>query len=443
MQEKMTEKKLKLERWKEVGYSVRVHALKNKQRNTLIAMRVAEKCHEDTFRDGGEPYIIHPLMVAKTLILLKLEEELSKWYPHMNKDEIRYQCDVLYAAAMLHDVLEDCDITPEQLLKYGLDKEVVEVVLLLTKKRKGSSSKKTNDVYFSGILTNRNAVLIKIADRENNCSTMEVFEEKRMKRYIYETIELFYPLCSKAKELYPEISNAITIMKNSIVAICETIATLLNLQDAIVDEENNYQRTFRFIEEYSRNQMPNTHKALYLANQLHEGQTRSSGDPFIIHPLRVCSYLISLGIDDDVLCAAMLLHEVPKMCKLEKNGMELVENYNLDREVIELVWKIPKQVGASLEEYYEELKTHWRTILGRLSNRAHTCTGLASLSYEEKKAYIQETREQLVPMCRYAVTRYPQYVNRIDIMESHISTICNIVEVLVKKQQSTSKEEAD
>ena len=60
----------KLERWREVFYSIRVHALKHAQRNTLIALRLAKELHEGTFRDGGEPYVIHPLMVAKTLNLL-------------------------------------------------------------------------------------------------------------------------------------------------------------------------------------------------------------------------------------------------------------------------------------------------------------------------------------------------------------------------------------
>ena len=419
--------------------SIKVHAIKYKMRNTLIALEIALKWHAGDEREGGEPYIIHPLMVAKTLILLKLEEELAKWFPHMSAGEIKYQCDIVYAAAILHDVLEDTFIKVKTLRKAGLEKEVIDTVLLLTKKRKGEEKKKEPDIYFSRILTSWKASLIKISDRENNCSTMEVFEEPRMKKYIKETIEWFYPLCTQAKIRYPELSNAVTIMKNSIVAVVETIATLLNMQEVIADEEQSYEKTFRFIEEYSRNQMPNTHKALYIAKELHKGQIRTSGDPFIIHPLRVCSYLISVGIDDDVLCAAMLLHEIPKKCHLEKNGWELVETHNLDAEVIELVLKIPKG-NITLETYYNELQKDWKTVLGRLANRAHTCTGLVNLSYEDKKEYIRETRECLIPMCEYAVKRYPQYVNQIDMMEHHVSTICKIVEALVKNQSTLKPE---
>jgi GTP pyrophosphokinase len=376
-------------------------------------------------------------VVANTLILLRLEPELSKWYPHMKQEEIKYQCDILYAGAILHDVLEDSYTTPSNLQSMGLDEEVITIVKILTKKRKGQKNICDSEKYFANILTNWKATLIKIADRENNCSTMEVFKEERMKRYVYETIEYFYPLCSKAKILYPELYNAIIIMENSIVAICETIASLLNIPKIIADEEEDYERTFQFIEEYSRNQSPNMHKALYLAKDLHAGQMRTSGDPFIIHPLRVCSYLISIGIDDDILCAAVLLHEVPKMCP-EK--IEEVRSHDLDGEVLELIKKIPKREWISQEEYYDGLKENWRAIIGRAANRAHTCTGLANLSYEEKKDYIQETREYLVPMCEYAVTLYPQYVNQIDIMVHHSTAICNIVEALVKKQSSLDME---
>lgn len=439
---------MKMERWEREYYSIKTHAIKYKMRNTLLALEIAVECHKGTERDGGEPYIIHPLMVAKTLILLRLEKLMEKWFPHMYEDEIRYQCDILYAGALLHDVLEDCPINPRQLRKYGLDEEVIQNVKRLTKKRKSSNIitkcivKKLKpfdeDKYFERILSNWKTTLTKIADRENNCSTMEVFKEQRLRKYVYETINRFYKLCRDAKAKYPEFSDAIEIMLNSIIAEVEVVATLLNMQDAIVEENENFERTFLFIEEYSRNGMPNTHKALYIARNFHAGQIRTSGDSFLIHPLRVCSYLISIGISDDILCATMLLHEIPRSIGKEK-GYELLREFEIDEEVIELVWRIPKKEGCKaceLTEYYNELKKDWRAIIGRLVNKSHTCTKMATFSFQQKKAYIRETREEVVPMCDYAVSRYPEYANQIDIMKHHVTTICNIVEAMIKKQST-------
>ena len=59
--------------------------------------------------------------------------------------------------------------------------------------------------------------------------------------------------------------------------------------------------------------MQNTLKALPLAKEYYSGLTRKSGDAFIIHPLRVASYLIALKINDDCICAAALLHDNKKM----------------------------------------------------------------------------------------------------------------------------------
>lgn len=98
--------------------------------------------------------------------------------------------------------------------------------------------------------------------------------------------------------------------------------------------------------------MPNTLKALALSERLHEGQKRKCGDPFIIHPLRVASYLISLKIYDDATIAASLLHEVFKHCDIKRNSDDLVSKYGLDPEVLELIRLVSKPDNLSNEEYY-------------------------------------------------------------------------------------------
>ena len=49
--------------------------------------------------------------------------------------------------------------------------------------------------------------------------------------------------------------------------------------------------------------------AYEFAAKCHEGQTRSSGEPYIVHPVAVAYILLELGMDTDTLCAA-LLHDV-------------------------------------------------------------------------------------------------------------------------------------
>ena len=50
-------------------------------------------------------------------------------------------------------------------------------------------------------------------------------------------------------------------------------------------------------------------RAYRLANEKHKGQKRSSGEPYIIHPLNVAYILADIGLDDSTICAA-LLHDI-------------------------------------------------------------------------------------------------------------------------------------
>ena len=437
--------KTSLARWIKEYNFIKGYASMYKMRNTLIALTLALKYHDGQYRDGGEPYIIHPLMVCKSLILLNVEDRLKEWYPDRDIHQIRHQCDILYAAAILHDVIEDCKLPRrgrELVDTYNLDEEVWKVVWLLSKPPKVKkwpwSRVYIPEKYFGDILQSWIATLIKIADRANNCSTMQVFDEARRKKYILETIQYIYPLCSKGKIKYPEFSDTISILKNLIVSVCESLASILGMQEAISDETEAYKKTVHFIEGACRNEMLNTYKALFIAQKFHEGQTRTSGDPFIIHPLRVCSYLMTLGIHDDYTCAAALLHEVPQRCTISKDGEEFIRDYGIETEVVDVV-KLVSDKDKPLERYYEDIEKNPRALLEKLSNRVHTCTFLAKASREDMINYIIETKEYMVPMCKYGMLHYPQYANQIEIMQSHILAICNIVEVVTRETGLTSQ----
>lgn len=433
-------KKTGLAKWEKEYSFIKGHATTNKMRNTLIALSLAVKYHKGQCRDGGEPYIIHPLMVCKSLMLLNIEKNLKEWHPEKEEKWSMHECDIVYAAAILHDVIEDCELPnkgKELVSEYHLEKEVLEVVMLLTKppkhKKRLWSQSYDEEVYYERIALNWKATLIKISDRANNCSTMVVFDEDRLRKYIIETKNKIYPLAEKGKIKYPAISDTIIILENLIVSICETIASMLGMQKVFVDENEKYKKMVHFIEGAARNNMPNTYKALILAQKFHASHTRTSGDPFIIHPLRVCSYLMSLDAGDDYTYAASLLHEIPQKTETHESGIKLIKKYGLDQEVINVV-ELVSNKEQSLKDYYSKIEKNERALLEKLSNRVHTCTLLANASKTENISYIQETKKYMVPMCKNGMLYYPQYANQIEIMQSHIMAISNVVEVLTKKR---------
>ena len=402
------------------------YAIMNNMRNLIIALELAVKYHQGQYRDSGEPYIIHPLMVCKTLILLSVETYLNKWYPEKSNQWIKHQLDVLYATAVLHDVIEDCDLPNkgiEFVVVYHLDREVWINVNILSKDKSYDP-----DEYYMVILSRWMTTLIKLADRANNCTTMEVFDKERKKKYIREVNKYIYPLlCTGGKMMYPQFSNVIKILENLIVSICESLASILEMKEMITKNTENYQEMIDFIEVSAKKEkMQNTYIALSMAQNLYKGNFRTSGDPFVIHPLRVSSYLITLGIMDDITNAVALLHE-----KAHWGSDEDVKNSDIDPEVTRIV-DIVSNKDMPLKDYYERIEKEPRAILEKLSNRAHTCTFLAKATYEEMKAYTRENQEYVVPMCEYAKIIIPQYANQIDIMQYHILSISNIVEVVTR-----------
>jgi metal dependent phosphohydrolase, HD region len=125
-----------------------------------IALAIAKKAHAGQVDKAGVDYIQHPLYVASQV---KTEQEK--------------------AVALLHDVLEDSDITAADLLAYGLSNEVVTAVQTLTKK-KGQSYQD----YLEKVKSNNLARVVKLADLKHNSDlsrlkTVSNTDYERVKKY--------------------------------------------------------------------------------------------------------------------------------------------------------------------------------------------------------------------------------------------------------------------
>ncbi len=194
-------------------------AQKKGLRNTLIALPLAVKYHSGQKRDDGEPYVMHPMRVCITLILLRPELAFREAYPRKSKKWIWKQCDILFSTALLHDVVEDAELPKkgkELVTVYQLDKEVLKNVRILSKppkEKKCPWSKVYNPKrYYRRIRKRLITSLNKIADRKDNCSTYSVFTNKRKAKYIRENQEYIYPLGEMAKRRYPEFAGIIDIL---------------------------------------------------------------------------------------------------------------------------------------------------------------------------------------------------------------------------------------
>lgn len=196
---------------------------------TLKALPLARKLHDGQYRkgtviiDGKEvqlPYVLHVLKVCSTLMSLDLP---------MSDEEL----DILYASALCHDMLEDREDLfinekgHELVTKYHLDERVYEVVKLVSK-HSGATEEELNE-YFNNIKYNKYALLVKLADRSHNVETLSCMKTEKIHKYVKETRQWIYPLCSYAKQNYPELSNGITILKAKIVSLTEETELLVDM----------------------------------------------------------------------------------------------------------------------------------------------------------------------------------------------------------------------
>ncbi|MBO5435909.1 bifunctional (p)ppGpp synthetase/guanosine-3',5'-bis(diphosphate) 3'-pyrophosphohydrolase [bacterium] len=205
---------------------------------TLKALPLARKFHNGQYRkaiitvDGEDyklPYVLHVLKVCSTLMSLELPLE---------HDEL----DVLFASALLHDCIEDCDEfkssqnAEQTMLSYGLTKEVYDCVNTVSK-MSGCSDEQLN-AYFNKIKLNKLTLLIKLADRSHNVEDLYNMKTEKLHKYVNETRTWIYPLATYGKANYPELSNGITILKSKIVSLTECTETIVDMYEAVIREKD-------------------------------------------------------------------------------------------------------------------------------------------------------------------------------------------------------------
>jgi len=147
------------------------------------AYHFAHKAHLGQKRSSGEDYIIHPLNVAATLIKLR-----------MDMDSI--------IAGLLHDVVEDCNISPAEIEK-EFNPTIAQIVLGLTKiskikfKTKEESQAQNFRKMVVAMAKDIRVIIVKLADRMHNMRTLQYISEEKQMKIAQESIDIYVPLASR------------------------------------------------------------------------------------------------------------------------------------------------------------------------------------------------------------------------------------------------------
>ncbi|MFO1305764.1 MAG: bifunctional (p)ppGpp synthetase/guanosine-3',5'-bis(diphosphate) 3'-pyrophosphohydrolase [Burkholderiales bacterium] len=159
------------------------------------AFEFSESAHRGQFRKSGEPYITHPLAVASIL---------SQW---------RLDAQGL-AAALLHDVMEDTQVTKGELEK-SFGKPVADMVDGVSKldQIEFTSKEEVQAESFRKMLLamarDVRVILIKLADRLHNMRTLDAMAPAHRKRIAKETLDIYAPIANRLglNSLYLELQD--------------------------------------------------------------------------------------------------------------------------------------------------------------------------------------------------------------------------------------------
>ena len=196
------------------------------------AYLLAQRAHEGTLRRSGEPYIVHPVCAA--IILVELG---------MDTDSI--------VAALLHDVVEDTEVTLEEIRK-EFGKDVAFLVDGVTKLGKIPFSSREHQQaenvrkMLLAMAQDVRVIIIKLADRLHNARTFDSLPEEKSRLKSLETMEVYAPLAHRLgirgikEELedislkyldpiaYNEIESQLNLRKEERQAFVERIIARIN-----------------------------------------------------------------------------------------------------------------------------------------------------------------------------------------------------------------------
>ncbi len=151
--------------------------------NVRTAYRFADEAHLGQIRNGGLPYITHPIAVAQQCAEWKLDAQALM-------------------AALLHDAIEDCGVTkPELIERFGAP--VAELVDGLTKLEKLEFNTREENQAESfrkmllAMARDVRVILIKLADRSHNMRTLSDVPRSKWQRISRETLDIYAPIAHR------------------------------------------------------------------------------------------------------------------------------------------------------------------------------------------------------------------------------------------------------
>ena len=184
--------------------------------------------------------------------------------------------------------------------------------------------------------------------------------------------------------------------------------------------------------------MENTLKAVDLATEAHEGQKRKKSDiPYIHHPLTMACHALAMGIREDDVIAAILLHDVVEDCKKDDGTRYTPEDLPVSDRAKKLVrlMTCPEKTDENrkeiIDEYYAGLASDPGAALIKCIDRCNNMTTMSwGLTREKIYRMISET-DHYYPALLKVIKDTPKYNDAAWLLKYQIESMLDIYKRLM------------
>lgn len=210
---------------------------------------------------------------------------------------------------------------------------------------------------------------------------------------------------------------------------------ITEFRNSLFKEEKMYTRVKAFAQ---AEKLSNTLCALEFMKKAHSGQYRKPSKhatkqvAYINHPLTMACHAHALGICDDEILAAILLHDV-----VEDTAVAF-DDLPVDVQVKEIVKLLTfkklddKTKAESKQLYYSNITKNEKASIVKIIDRCNNVSTMACSFTDEKLIeYINETEVYIMPLITYIQNHYPQYCDAAFVIQYHITALLETIKSLL------------
>lgn len=224
----------------------------------------------------------------------------------------------------------------------------------------------------------------------------------------------------------PELADLYGVTTDWLLRGDEAKLLKINFDEPLSERLFNENRMYTYIKTYATmKQMVQTLKILPYVREKHEGQVRKGGEaiPYVYHPLLMSCHALALGLDDDVIISATLLHDVCEDCNVTIGELPADDEVKL---AVSLLTKSNAKTPEAKQQYFTAISKNPIATMVKLLDRCCNVSGMAAgFSREKLVEYINETETYFYPLMQQAKTDYPQYSNQIFLIKYHMTSVVN------------------